>query len=155
MNITFIRNKRFSIDYITGSKFRIILNNNIAISMMPQPQNYNFRSHRLQIFLLFCRGAAEWRSDAKKTKKQKNKFFFQYLPINIYFRQNLLCFFAIYSLHFKCKWRIHNESVPMILTANELVVVKKKCSQLHCVFSCPSENIWCKILPLRSDEKNG
>ena len=46
------------IDYFTGSKFSININSNLAILMMPQPQNHNFGSRRLQIlefFLPECR----------------------------------------------------------------------------------------------------
>ena len=56
---TYFRNKGFLIDYFTGSKLRININmehdinNNLAILMMPQPQNYNFGNCRLKILQLF------------------------------------------------------------------------------------------------------
>ena len=58
----FFRNKCFLIDYFdywitltTGSNFRININNNPAILMMPQPQNYIVGSLRPQILKLFAR----------------------------------------------------------------------------------------------------
>ena len=43
------------VDYFTGSNFSININSNLVILMMPQPQNPNFWSRRLQIFQIFCR----------------------------------------------------------------------------------------------------
>ena len=37
--LTFFQNKRFWIDHFTGSKFRIDINNNLAVLMMSQPQH--------------------------------------------------------------------------------------------------------------------
>ena len=48
--LTFFRNKHSLVDYFTGSKFRIVTNNNAAILLMPQLQNYNFRSRRFCSF---------------------------------------------------------------------------------------------------------
>ena len=59
--LTFFRNKRLLIDYVTGSQFSININCNLAILMMPQPQNHYFGSHRSQILQFFCRSAAESR----------------------------------------------------------------------------------------------
>ena len=76
----------FLIDYFTGSKSRININDNFAIVMMPpQPQNCNnLGSRRTQILDLFCRSATEGRRlmpppplhptpPPKKKQKKQNK----------------------------------------------------------------------------------
>ena len=57
----FLWNKRFLIYYFTGSRFSISINSNLAILMMPQPQNHNFGSRRPQTLQFFCRNSTEWR----------------------------------------------------------------------------------------------
>ena len=53
--LTFFRNRRFLITYFTGSKFRIVANNSLAILVMSQPQNYNFGNHRPHNLQFFAR----------------------------------------------------------------------------------------------------
>ena len=52
--LIFSQNKRFLIDYFTGSKFRININSNLVVLIMSQLQNYNFGSCVSQIFQCFA-----------------------------------------------------------------------------------------------------
>ena len=57
----FFQNRVFLIDYFSGLKFRINMNSNLAILMIPGPHNYIFGSRMLQILQFSCWIAEESR----------------------------------------------------------------------------------------------